>query len=175
MMHPGITTDNQRLNKGLQSSNPYDLAQEDEQDLWQFVVDSPNVFWIKLGVFATRFVGLVILTTAGVVINSNLLRKLKNETHKEKGQVLQRVMKTYSIVQTFAWPSVMWVCMLLFVDRKIYTFFHPCLLIYVQWILQFSFILLRAYIAFNSMVVAVWRYLCIVHERCDEKVCSVTL
>ena len=164
MMYPGITTDYPRLYSDLQNSVAYDLAQEDEQYLGQFVFDSPNVFWIKFGVFAISFVVLIILTTAGVVLNTKLFRKLNNETHKEKGKVLQRVMKTYTIVQTFAWPSFMWVAFLIWVDRKVYSLFHPCLLLCVQWITRFSFLLLRFYIGCNSFVVAIWRYLCIVHD-----------
>ena len=161
-MYSDITTDNPRLNGGLQNSVSYQLGQEDEQNLGQFAFDSPNAFWIKLGVCAMGFVIFIILTTAGVAINSKLFRKLKNETHKEKGKVLQRVMKTYTIVQVFAWPSIIWAGIFIWADQKVYSFIHPCLLIYVQWTVRFSFILLRIYIGFNSMVVAIWRYLCIV-------------
>ena len=163
-MYPGITTDNSRLHKGVQSSVAYEMGQEDIPNLEELSFDSSNVFWIKLLIFTGYLVGFIIITTGGVVINHKLLWKLKNEAHKEKGKVIQRVMETYALVQLIAWPSFIWVGFLIWIDWKGYSLFHPCLLLYIKWTIKFSWVLLRVYVGLNSLVVALCRYLFLVHD-----------
>ena len=163
-MYPGITTDNSSLHKGVQSSVAYEMGQEDIPNLEELSFDSSNVFWIKLLIFTGYLVGFIIITTGGVVINHKLLWKLKNEAHKEKGKVIQRIMETYALVQLIAWPSFIWVGFLIWIDWKGYSLFHPCLLLYIKWTIRFAWLFARAYVGLNSMVVAVCRYLFIVHD-----------
>ena len=90
------------------------------------------------------------------------LKNLKQEKRQERGKLLQKIMKTNSMTQIVCWPCLMMAKYLLFdwaniknchVWHFMHSFYNP----------------FRLYVGFNSLVIAVSRYLFIVH---DEKVSS---
>ena len=48
----------------------------------------------------------LVIVPLGIVICRKLYIDTKNEEHKEKGKVIQRIMKTYCVVQCGLWPVV---------------------------------------------------------------------
>lgn len=118
---------------------------------------------ILLGIL--KCVNLIVLII-GVLINYKLYCNIKKETPGEKGKVLQRIMKNYSIVQALGWSSVWLPLLVLMVSVDHFgTLFHPCIYVYGTNICIFFYCYLRFYIGLNSLVIAFGRYAFVVHDH----------
>ena len=159
------TTEYPILDGHHQTSVIYENGHENKSNHEQSMLESYDVNLSTSNVFAMISFAIIILTGAGV--NIRLFKNVKNETHREKGKVIQQVMKTYAMVQIIAWPCIMLAIILFRINRLLYGLFHPCLVTYVLMGMRFLFNIVRIYIGLNSIVVAVCRYLFIV---CDEKI-----
>ena len=108
---------------------------------------------------------IVFLLIVGVIVGIRLYKNIKNEKHQEQGKVIQRIMKTYTIIQCVAWPLIM-ICMaLLRINRVLIKFLTPSLERYAICTLRSVFGLLRNYIGFNSLIIAICRYCFIVFDE----------
>ena len=107
----------------------------------------------------------IILVGVGVIINMKLYKNVSNESHQEKGKVIQRIMKTYALVQTIALPCLLLGHLLLEIDQTFYSLFHPCLALWASAAFLFFVVTTRLYLGFNSLAVAVCRYLFIVYDQ----------
>ena len=105
----------------------------------------------------------LVLSIVGVSINYKLFDNIRKETHQEQGKVIQRIMKTYAIVQAVGWPCVIWTHLVLMMDHASYGFLHPCIYVYTNHVLIYFASLLRCYVGFNSLIVAIGRYSFIVY------------
>ena len=65
------------------------------------------IYWISITIFSTL----------GVIVGIRLYNNLNNEKHREQGKVIQRIMKTYAIMQCIAWPCIMIFLGLLLIDK----------------------------------------------------------
>ena len=107
---------------------------------------------------------LVLLT--GVLINYKLFRNLTKETLGEKGKVVQRIMKNYAIIQAIGWPLISGALIVLMVLLQTYgDLLNPCIYAHGTDFLIFSYILLRTYVALNSLIIAFGRYAFVVHDN----------
>ena len=130
----------------------------------------PKIDTVTLCVFRGTF-GLVI--AIGAVINYKLFDNVRKEIHGEKGKVLQRVMKNYAIIQAIGWPCISVGLMVLMSVLQLYgPQLNPCMYVYGAHILIFFYILLRSYVGMNSLIVAIGRYIFVVH---DERVLTLGL
>ena len=68
------------------------------------------------------FFVIAILSTIGIIVGMRLYNNLKNEKHQEQGKVIQRILKTYAIVQCIGWPCMMIFVGLLLIDRFVTNF-----------------------------------------------------
>ena len=100
-----------------------------------------------------------------IMINRKLYIKIKNEKKLENGQVIQRIMKTYSLVQCVVWPCFIAFTLIIHLIDVIYEIGRPPSLQNFLSALRFFVVLYRTYIGFNSLIVALCRYLFIVFGR----------
>ena len=111
----------------------------------------------------------LILIPLGILINQKLYHNIKNEEHLEKGQIIQRIIKTYSITQCILWPS----CLILstpFLDNNILNELAPDPKFYLTQFSRCLSTFLRHYSGFHSLIIAVSRYVFIVFNGKAEKI-----
>ena len=106
-----------------------------------------------------------ILLIVGLIVGIRLYKNLKNEKHQEQGKVIQRIMKTYTVLQCVGWPVIM-ICMgLLRINKVFITFLTPILERNAIRIFRSLCNLFRCYIGFNSLIIAICGYCFIVFDQ----------
>ena len=109
------------------------------------------------------------LSILAVLVNYKLYKNIKNEEHQDKGKVIQYIIKVYSLVQCFAWPFLLICCGLLYVFIAVLDVIEPTAANYLISGLRFSYILVRDYLSFHSLIVAISRYTFIVLSDQSER------
>ena len=107
---------------------------------------------------------LILWSSAGVVIGKNFYIKVKKEEHQERGKVIQRIMKTYALVQCICWPSFGCIAFLLYLNKTIMTIIDPALIRVAIIFFRFTYTSFRVYIGLNSLIIALCRYSFVVLE-----------
>ena len=118
--------------------------------------------------FIGRFIVFcIIVIPIGLIIGKKLYHNVKQEEHLEKGKVLQRIMKTYVVVQCFAWPSILSLMGVMTIlartvdltedNPPLETLLRAMISIY-----KFLYTLTICYVGFNSLITAICRYIFIV-------------
>ena len=103
----------------------------------------------------------------GLIIGRKLYQNIKKEELHEKGQALQRIMKTYIVIQSLAWPltlSLMAVVPIIAYTTQL-TGKNSALEVLVRVLIsitRFLYVLILSYVGFNSLIVAICRYIFIV-------------
>ena len=119
----------------------------------------------SLSILISLCLMIPILLTLGVLVGIRLYKNLKNEKPQEQGKVIQRIMKTYTVVQCVAWPALT-ICMgLLRINKVFIKFLTPSLERNVIRIFRSLCNLFRCYIGFNSLIIAICRYCFIVFDQ----------
>ena len=111
----------------------------------------------------------LVVVPLGLVICRKLYIDTKNEEHKEKGKVIQRIMKTYCLVQCGVWPVISAVFGLArFAKSSVFTYNHQNSMMIIVSCLRSLIRLVLGYVGFNSFVIASCRYVFIIHASHDE-------
>ena len=111
----------------------------------------------------------LVVVPLGLVICRKLYIDTKNEEHKEKGKVIQRIMKTYCVVQCGVWPVISAVFGLArFAKSSVFTYNHQNSMMIIVSCLRSLIRLVLGYVGFNSFVIAFCRYVFIMHASHDE-------
>ena len=113
------------------------------------------------------FMGVFVVPIC-VMVNRKLYINIKNEEHLEKGKVIQRIMKTYALLQCVCWPCIVAVTLMLHLLDVYYEIGRPPLVKNFLFGYRFFFILYRTYVGFNSLIIAVSRYTFVVFARQTE-------
>ena len=100
------------------------------------------------------------IITLGIAIGRKVYRNINEEEFKDKGKVIQRIIKTYALVQCVSWPLVL----VLFgvksaVIRSAFLVNHPSMSATFVHISNFIVKLNLMYVGFNSLIIAVCRYI----------------
>ena len=111
------------------------------------------------------FIFGTIWALSGMTIGRKLYNNVRKEDHQERGKVIQRIMKTYSMVQCVGWPIVMIAAWILYVNNNVFTFIQPFMVRYAIITLRFLYTMFRVYIGFNSLIISMCRYTFIVYEN----------
>ena len=103
----------------------------------------------------------------GLIIGKRLYQNIKQEERGEKGQVLQRIMKTYIIIQCIAWPLTLslFVVVSIMARTTQFTGKNLALEVFLRALIsskRFLYTLTLLYVGFNSLIVAICRYIFIV-------------
>ena len=116
-------------------------------------------------------IAFALVIAVGVTINYKLYCNVMKETPGEKGKVFQQIMKNYTRMQVFGFGFVwIWMTALLSIVSLNYNIMiSPCMVVNAFHIGMFSYIIVRSYVGFNSFILAVGRYVFVVH---DDKVFS---
>jgi len=105
----------------------------------------------------------------GIAIGIKLYNNVKNEEHNIKVKVIQSIIKTYAMVQCIAWPLFLLLGLLIMVsNRTHFSKSHPALMNTVKSIWRFFFTLTCSYVGFNSLIIAICRYIFIVYVTHNE-------
>ena len=111
------------------------------------------------------FIFVVTVIPTGITICKKLLDNVKNEEHLEKGKILQRITKTYALVQCIAWPLIDALSLMLVVNKRVLTFLSPTMASSCVILVRFMYSLLTSYLASNSLVIATVRYVFVVYDE----------
>ena len=111
------------------------------------------------------FVFVVTVIPCGIAICKKLYDNVTNEEHLEKGKILQRITKTYALVQCIAWPVIDALVLMLIVNKRLSTFLSPTLANSCTIFMRFMYSIITCYLSFNSLVMAGSRYVFVVHEE----------
>ena len=109
----------------------------------------------------------VIIIPIGITVSIKLYKNISKESHKEKGKVIQRIMKTYAFLQCFTWPCLMVWYGILHVNSEM-KFFPESWMRNIIFLTRFILILHTDYVSFNSLIIALCRYIFLIFERHAE-------
>ena len=113
---------------------------------------------------------VVTVIPTGVTTCKKLYDNVKNEEHLEKGKILQRITKTYALVQCFVWPVIDTLALMLIVNKRLFTFLSPTFANVGIILGRFIYSVISSYLACYSLNVAIIRYVFIV---CDERAARI--
>ena len=99
-----------------------------------------------------------IVMPLGIAINKDLYTKIKKEEHKEKGKVVQSVMKQFSFIQCISWPILFVSFGLFYLCHNVFHLISEPYGHYLLNTLRFAYSLNRDYVSFNSLIIAIIRY-----------------
>ena len=105
----------------------------------------------------------------GILINRKLYRNIKNEEHQEKGKLVQRIMKTFSCIQCFTWPLMTIFLGVFSTCNSFFEISEDLLAATILNAFRFAYNINRDYVSFNSLIIAISRYILVVYERKAEK------
>ena len=103
------------------------------------------------------------ITPLVIIINRKLYYNIKNEEHRENGKVLQRILKTYSIVQCTL-PVLCHLLVTPYLSAGILEKLEPMLRFCFVHLTKFLMQLYASYTSSNSLIIALCRYMFIVFE-----------
>ena len=110
-----------------------------------------------------------VVITLGIIVNKKLYQNVKNEEHLEKGKIIQKIMKNHSLSQCVVWPILILTAFFLKMNKDVLDMIsHDIagyLIIFIRSLNSFY----SCYGGFNSLVIAISRYTCIVFEANVEK------
>ena len=100
------------------------------------------------------------ISTIGIAIGYKVYRNINEEEFKDKGKVIQRIIKTYALVQCVSWPLVL----VLFgvksaVIRSSFLVNRPSMTATFVHISNFIVKLTLMYVGLNSLIIALCRYI----------------
>ena len=105
----------------------------------------------------------------GLAICRKLYIDTRNEEHKEKGKVIQRIMKNYCLVQCGVWPLItVMFGIIKFTSFSTMVYNHQSLMIIIVSCLRSLLRLNLGYVGFNSFAIVTCRYVFIMHITHDE-------
>ena len=103
-----------------------------------------------------------------IVVNRTLYQKIKSEEHREKGQIVQVLIKTLSMVQYLCAPAVYILTGVLKFSLEYFEFLSLTSARYLISSLTFCTSFLRDYIGIHSLIVCTVRYTFIVYDSSAE-------
>ena len=109
------------------------------------------------------------LMPIAIFLNKKLYHNLKNEKRRENGKVIQRILKTYSIVQCTL-PVLIYPFFLPMLNNKILEYLGPILKYSLVQLLRCLLTIYLYYILSNSLIIALARYLFIVFDTTANRI-----
>ena len=118
---------------------------------------------LNLVVHFTYIVLCLIIIYLGTLINYQVHRNINDEEFKEKGKIIQRIVKNYCMVQCFAWPFILAlfgiVCT---VVRSPFILYHPKMTVALMHLAEFIISFVFLFVGFNSFIIGLCRYVFII-------------
>ena len=105
----------------------------------------------------------LIIISLGTLINFKVYRNINDEEFKEKGKIVQRILKSYCMVQCFAWPFILVlfgvVCTVI---RSSFIIYYPTMAMVSMDIAEFIIAFVFLYVGFNSFIIGLCRYVFVI-------------
>ena len=111
-----------------------------------------------------------ITMTFGVILNQKLYKYVKDEEHKEKGKIVQRILKTFALIQCIGWPVIMTFGFLLKLNTEVLDVIPLPLVRFSIIFLRAIYTTINSYIGFNSLIIAITRYVFTIHNSIVQKI-----
>ena len=125
--------------------------------------NDPNLdmFWISM----YRIVFSLVMIW-GIIVNKNLYNTIKKQITGERGKVFQQIMKSYAVIQSIGWPFItFWMIGIGILIQNYGHLFPACVYVNCVHIGVFVYMFVRTYVGFNSLVLAVGRFVFVVHDE----------
>ena len=106
----------------------------------------------------------------GIIVNKKLYQNVRNEEHLEKGKIIQRIMKTHSLVQCVTWPVLISSAFFMKMNKNLLEIISPTYVGHIITIGRSFNTVNSCYCGFNSLIIAISRYSCIVYDDSIEKI-----
>ena len=106
----------------------------------------------------------------GVILNHKLYKYVKDEEHKEKGKIVQRILKTFALIQCIGWPVIMTFGFLLKLNTEVLDVIPLPLVRFSIIFLRAIYTTINSYIGFNSLIIAITRYVFTIHNSIVQKI-----
>ena len=87
-----------------------------------------------------------------------------------KGKIIQRIMKTHSLTQCITWPILISTAFVMKMNKNMLEIFSPVYVGYIITVGRSVNTLNSCYCGFNSLIIAISRYSCIVYDVTVEKI-----
>ena len=124
-------------------------------------IQTINIFWQTI----YRIVFFLVIVF-GVMINKKLFKLVRNDKPGERGKVFQQILASYAVIQSIGWPFILVWMIGIGILLQIYgKTIRACFYVNCVHIGVFSYIVLRTYVAFNSLILAAGRYIFVVHDH----------
>ena len=104
-----------------------------------------------------------------ILVNRTLYQKVKSEEHREKGKIVQQIIKIFSIVQCLCMPTLFLLNVLLKLSLDYFKVMTLPSARYIITSLTFFTSFTRDYIGFHSLITSTTRYTFIVFDSSAEK------
>lgn len=111
----------------------------------------------------------VVVITLGILVNKKLHQNVKNEEHLEKGKIIQKIMKNHSLAQCVVWPIIILTGFILKMNKDVLDIIPHKIVGYIIIAIRLVNSLYSCYTGFNSLIIAISRYTCIVYENTVEQ------
>ena len=121
------------------------------------------------GMLLSHILCCSVVIPLGIIIHRKLYYNIKNEEHQERGRVIQRIVKTYSVVQCIITPSLLVIFTPLF-DNAVTSKIDLTFKYYLVQVTTFAGSCLVIYIGQHSLIVAICRYMFIVFHKQTEAI-----
>ena len=108
--------------------------------------------------------------TLGLNVNKKLYQNVKVEEHLEKGKVVQRMLKTFAIVQCTGWPAIITLAFLLKINKESLDVLEMYWVHTGIKVLRAMYTLINSYVGFNSLIIAATRYTFIIYGHVAETI-----
>ena len=104
-----------------------------------------------------------------ILVNRTLYQKVKSEEHREKGKIVQQIIKIFSIVQCLCMPTLFLLNVLLKLSLDYFKVITLPSARYIITSLTFFTSFTRDYIGFHSLITSITRYTFIAFDSSAEK------
>ena len=120
-------------------------------------------------VIFTYIVLCLLITSTGILIGHNVYHNINDEEFRQKGKVIQRILKNYCMVQCISWPlTLVLFGVVSVIIRSSFIINHPSVTVssihVAELIIKFTFL----YAGFNSFIIGLCRYIFIIIVTHDE-------
>ena len=132
--------------------------------------EKPIMFHANVLEISLYFIAACALMVLGVIVNKRLYQNVKNEEHLEKGKVIQRILKTFAWVQCYGWPSIICLAFILKLNAEVLDLIPIPVLHRCIKVLRAMYTMINNYVGFNSLIIAITRYLFIIHDGVAERI-----
>ena len=99
-----------------------------------------------------------IVMPLGIFVCKRLYDKIKNEEHKEKGKVVQTIIKNYCLIQVIGWPALFLLSATIQINNDALHIVDASKTLNAIHMLRALYHFYRVYLSFHSLIVAITRY-----------------